>query len=353
MSVTKATTITQKCQNCGGNLIFSPTQQTLVCQQCGMIVPISGTPSTEKSFQMLLINAPTWQKGTAVYQCEHCGAKSVVSKSDLVAKCEYCGAANMLKTREIPGARPDTIIAFRLNQVAAEQAVQTWLSKRFFVPSRFKHQLATRPINGVYYPAFTFDARTTTKYTGVVVRTETKTTVVDGKMVTQSQTVHHPIAGTDTHIFDDVLIMANDEITPKIVRALQPFDTNRGKVFQQSYLAGFTVCQASKEPIPCWEEAKKTMHSVIYNKITTKYGIDTLGNLQLDMGIVDVTYKYVLLPIYVGHTTYQDKRYPIYINGQTGKVYGKTPKSPWKVLAWLAGMGLLAVGVGILLAVFL
>ncbi len=353
MSATKATTVAQKCKTCGGNLVFNPTQQTLVCKQCGNIVPITGTPSTEKSFQTLLINAPTWQKDTAVYQCEHCGAKSVVSKNDLVVKCEYCGVANMIRTREIPGVRPDTIVSFCLNQTDAYNQVRTWLSKRFFVPNQFKRRLEIRQLNGIYYPAFTFDAHTTTKYTGVEVREETTTTMVDGKMTMQSRTVRHQISGTDTHIFDDLLIVANDELSPRVLTAIQPFETNKGKAFQQSYLSGFTVCQASKEPVQCWEEAKKSMDSVIRDKINTKYGFGRIEELRLEMGIIDVTYKYALLPIYVGHTEYKGTKYPIYVNGQTGKVYGKTPKSGWKIFSWFAGLGLLAAGIGIMLAVFL
>ncbi len=353
MSATKATTIKQKCKTCGGNLIFNPTRQTLVCEQCGNIVPITGTLTTEKSFQSMLINAPTWQKDAAVYQCEHCGAKSVVSKFDLVAKCDYCGATNMVKTREMPGVRPDTIVPFSLGQTDAYNQVRNWLSKRWFVPHQFKRKLEMRQLNGIYYPAFSFDARVVTGYTGVKVRTETVTTIVDGVEVTQSQTVRHPIRGSDTHVFDDLLILANEEITPKILSALQPFETNKGQVFQQSYLSGFTVCQASKDPILCWEEAKKSMDSVIRDKINTKYSDCVIENLQLEMGITDVTYKHVLLPIYVGHTEYKDAKYQLFVNGRTGKVYGKTPKSGWKIFSWFAGLGLLAVGIGIMLAVFL
>ena len=352
MSASKTTSVTQKCKHCGGSLIFDPTKQTLVCNQCGNIVPVTGTPTTEKSFQALLINAPTWQKDAVVYQCDHCGAKSVVSKFDLVAKCDYCGAANMLKTSEMPGMRPDTIVPFRLSQADACSQVRNWLSKRWFVPHKFKHKLEIRQLSGVYYPAFTFDARVVARYTGVEVLTETVTNIVDGKEVSQEQTIRRRIGGVESHIFDDLLVLANEEMTTQMFSAIQPFDTNKGQVFQQSYLSGFTVSQASKEAIPCWEESRKSMDSVIRDKITTKYR-NTIENLQVEMGITDVTYKYVLLPVYVGHTEYKGTKYQLFVNGQTGKVSGKTPKSWWKIVSLLAGMGLVAVGVGIMLAVFL
>lgn len=45
-----------------------------------------------------------------------------------------------------------------------------------------------------------------------------------------------------------------------------------------------------------------------------------------------MTYKYVLLPVYVGHSTWRQKLYNFFVNGETGKVTGKAPVSPLKVL---------------------
>lgn len=353
MSAMKTTRIDKICPTCGGSLIFNPTQKTLVCKKCGVTLPVIGNKSTEKSFQSLLLRAPLWQKDTTVYCCEHCGAKSIISKFDIMAQCDYCGTASLTKTDEIPGVRPDTVVVFRLSQDDAEHQMHVWLSKRFFVPNQFKSLLAARQLRGVYFPAFTFDAQSCTKYTGVEVNTKTVTITVDEKSITETQTVHHPISGIDFHIFDDLLVLANDKITRGILTAIQPFDTNQGQVFQQAYLAGFTVCQASKEPQTCWEEAKKSMESVIRDKINTKYRDTTIENLQLDMEITAITYKYVLLPIYVGHTEYKGVKYPLFINGQTGKVYGKTPKSHWKIFSFFASFALLAFGVGIVLAMLI
>ena len=61
-----------------------------------------------------------------------------------------------------------------------------------------------------------------------------------------------------------------------------------------------------------------------------------------------VTYKYVMLPIYVGNFNYRKKLYNFYVNGETGKVVGKTPKSPLRILfAVLCGLAVI-VGVALL-----
>ena len=65
-----------------------------------------------------------------------------------------------------------------------------------------------------------------------------------------------------------------------------------------------------------------------------------------------VTYKYMLLPVYIGHSKYRKKLYNFFVNGQNGNVAGKTPVSPVKVTA-LVLLGLLAVvGIGLLIYFF-
>ena len=45
-----------------------------------------------------------------------------------------------------------------------------------------------------------------------------------------------------------------------------------------------------------------------------------------------VTYKYLLVPVWMSSFKYKDKLYQFVVNGQTGKVGGKAPTSVWKVL---------------------
>lgn len=348
------TKVVQKCKICGGDLVFNPSKNGSICQRCGNFASVTGIISNEKSLQTLLNNAPLWKKDATVVCCEHCGAKTVVSKFDLVAKCEYCGAANMVKTKETPGLRPDTVVLFGLNKDEAYKQVSAWLSKRFFVPSDFKHQLKERQINGIYYPVFTFDANVTGKYTGTLVQTNTTTVEVDGEQKTQTQTTRRSITDVISQTFDDIIISANEEISPQTLQQIYGFDTNHGQTFQESFLTGFTVAQATLDPHTCWNEAKKVMENRIRSRIATRYGdVNRVENLHLDLDFTNITYKYALLPIYVGHIEYKGIKYPLYMNGQTGKVSAKTPKSWRKILLTLAGMGLAAFGVGIILAMFL
>jgi hypothetical protein len=64
------------------------------------------------------------------------------------------------------------------------------------------------------------------------------------------------------------------------------------------------------------------------------------------------TYKYLLLPIYVGHCKWKKKFYNFFVNGHNGRVTGKTPVSGIKVFfTVLLGIAL-AIGIGVLIHYF-
>jgi hypothetical protein len=66
----------------------------------------------------------------------------------------------------------------------------------------------------------------------------------------------------------------------------------------------------------------------------------------------DMTFKYVLLPLWTGTYKYHGKSYQVFINGQTGKVSGDKPRDLLKtillttsfILSLLVVLAFLAVG---------
>lgn len=344
-------TYSQKCAACGGDLVFNPKKQMLECVQCGNTVLVHRTVTTEKSFETLLKQAPQWQDETVVYHCQNCGAKAVVSKTDIAVKCDYCGATNIIQIEDLPGIKPDTVVLFKLTKEEAIARAKRWLSKRFFAPNWYKKTVRAKNVNGIYYPAFTFDAQTSSSYHGVEIVTHTQTTYVNGKPVVNTYTTEHPFAGNLSKVFDDVLIPAATTITPESFKQLQPFGTNDACVYQKEFLAGFTASHYTKDAMQCWREAKDVMDRAIRREITNRYA-GLVEGLSVSTTTTNITYKYALLPLYVGHSEYDGKKYDLYVNGQTGKVHAKSPVSVWKVLFTTAA-ALAVVGGVIAVALFL
>ena len=90
-----------------------------------------------------------------------------------------------------------------------------------------------------------------------------------------------------------------------------------------------------------FEDAKDIMDRKLKSKILSQYHYHVVDYINISTTHEKVTYKYVLLPIYNLVYNYKKKPYSVYVNGNTGKVMGKTPISPIKVS--LLVLGILAV----------
>ena len=73
------------------------------------------------------------------------------------------------------------------------------------------------------------------------------------------------------------------------------------------------------------------MRLSIESSILKKYDYDVKYSLNVSTKFSNEQYKYVLVPIYVGHYKYKNKLYNFFVNGENGKVAGKTPVSAGKV----------------------
>ena len=73
-----------------------------------------------------------------------------------------------------------------------------------------------------------------------------------------------------------------------------------------------------------------------------------IGQVQTAIG--DVTFKHILLPVWLAAYKYRGKTYRFVVNGRTGRVQGERPYSAWKIgFAVLAGL-ILALGAAFVIA---
>ena len=340
-------TDTSSCPLCGGKLVYSPADRALKCEYCGGKGQIDMSRYGEELDFYDLINANnnTWSNDTHVFRCNNCGAKTVISKKEISKKCPFCGTTNVVQTEELCGLKPNAVLPFLLDKAQACENAVKWAKKRLFSPRKFKKNVYPEEIDGNYIPAFTFDTNTVTRYSGRLGRTKTRTKRVNGKTVTETYTEWFNISGTYNMSFDDFLVQASDSVEQRDVNKLSPFDTNQSQAYSSDYLMGFTAAQYSRSGQQCWEYARGVMQDQVKSAILRQYTYDKVGSFSMNMSCNNITYKYVLLPLYVGHYSYSKKLFNFFVNGRNGKVTGKAPISPVRVgIAVLLG---LAVAAGI------
>lgn len=338
-----------KCPECGANMVFSPADNALKCPYCDSVVGVERKSSAEVDLSKLFSGtANDWATDTNVYSCSNCGAKEIISKSEIVQNCPFCGTSNVVKTDDLSGLKPNAIIPFAIDKATASARVIAWAKKKFFAPRRFKENVKPEKLAGKYMPAFTFDAMTNSSYHGRLGVYYYETVRRGKNTVTVRKTRWFNIQGRSNMNFDDVLVKASDALPQKDLNNIMPYATNQSNEYNQTFLHGFSASQYSMTGEQCWNVAKQHMREKVRKRILSGYKYDVVGNLNIDTDFHNITYKYILLPLYVGHCNYSKKLYNFFVNGQNGKVSGKTPVSPVKV-GILAGIGaLLLAGIGLI-----
>ena len=113
--------------------------------------------------------------------------------------------------------------------------------------------------------------------------------------------------------------------------------------YRVEYLAGFRAEAYSIELEDAFGEARGHMDRMIERDVRFDIGGDRQRVGQVDTDIRDLTFKHILLPVWLAAYKYRGKSFRFVVNGRTGKVQGERPYSPIKIA--------IAVVVGLVIAV--
>lgn len=341
------------CHQCGAELQFQPGSDALKCPYCGHVNPI---PKSEDDIQELDFHAyleiarqDAVAESQQAVKCQACGAEFTTAGVRTSDSCPFCGSSVIVPVPQEVRIRPKSLLPFRLDQKQGREAYQKWITSRWLAPNALKKfARETGGLKGMYLPYWTYDANTTTAYTGMrgehYYRTESYTDSQGNRQTRQvRETRWWPASGVVFNQFDDLLVPATHSVPEKHARALQNWDLPELVPYQDDYLSGFLSERYQTGLEEGFEEAKVLMEPEIDRTIRYDIGGDeqriTSKRTQYD----DITFKHILLPIWLGSYMYRDKSYTFLVNARTGEVRGDAPISPWKV-AGLVLLGLLILG---------
>ena len=219
-----------------------------------------------------------------------------------------------------------------------------WLGSLWFAPNGLmEYARKGRRMIGVYTPCWTFDADTKSQYRGQrgTIYYEQRTVTRNGKTETiDVQKVRWtPIRGRVARFFDDVLIVASMALPAKFRQALVHWDLTRLEPYNPEYLAGFRSEAYTIELEEAYGEAREIMDRQILRDVRFDIGGDKQRVDHIDTDIRDVTFKHILVPVWIAAYRYRGRAFRFVVNGQTGQVIGERPWSAWKIaFAVLVGL---------------
>jgi DNA-directed RNA polymerase subunit RPC12/RpoP len=344
-----------KCKGCGADLVYQPGTTNLACKYCGAENPIesSTTEIKENDFHSALkkLDNVSVKETVVVVKCNGCAAEVTFEPNISSEDCPFCGIHILTEDKTtIEILKPAALLPFNIDSVKAYEEFRKWINGLWWAPNDVKKYAVQKDkLAGIYMPFWTYDADTGTSYVGErgVYYNESYTVTVDGKTETRTRqkTRWYPASGIVQVPFDDTLVRGSNSLPANLLEKLEPWDLENLTPYDHKYTSGFRTEKYQIDLEEGFVLAKKEMESAINSAISEDIGGDTCRVISQDTSYSNITFKHILLPVWVSSYIYNKKTYNFMINARTAEVQGERPYSWVKIT--LAILVVAAIGVGI------
>lgn len=339
-------TIQFKCQQCGASLYYEPGTEHLKCTACGSenSINIQSTQIIEEDYNKALQlldeqekQVPSEEKiHLTLLKCQGCGAETTIKEIQTSSKCSFCGTPSILSAKiEKNLIKPKYLLPFAIDHKQAQLNLKKWIQSLWFAPTALKELVKFDGLNGIYIPYWTYDSFTHTHYTGQrgVYYYETESYTVNGQRRTRQvrRTRWYPASGYVDFQFDDILIPGSHSVPKEKTLELEPWDLNNLVEFKSEFLSGFQAESYQVHLRDGFTDATQIIQSRITELIKRDIGGDTQRIHNRDTEYSKITYKHLLLPIWISAFKYNKTVFRVLVNARTGEVQGERPWSWWKI----------------------
>ncbi|MDA1014368.1 MAG: hypothetical protein O3A00_07945 [Planctomycetota bacterium] len=348
------------CEGCGADLKFSIDVQNLKCPFCAYEKRIEFSDDeevAEQDFHAILEKQCQHRRGQQAdavdeqqVRCDSCGANVLFSGTITSSECPYCASPMQLEGAHTADDRipVDGVLSFQVKHDAAQDNLVGWVKSRWFAPNEFLNRGVSGKFNGVYLPFWTFDAMTFTRYRGERGEHYFVEVGEGDEKKRERRTRWHYVSGRLKRFFDDLLILASQGLPTRLIDKLQPWPLERVVPFNQEMLAGYFARTYEIGIDAGFAEAKDRMEDAIADDVRDDIGGDEQRVHSSDTQFSAITYKHLLLPVWLLAYRYHEKSYQVMVNAATGEVQGERPYS-WIKITIAVVLGLVfAAGVAIL-----
>lgn len=286
------------------------------------------------------------------FQCKNCGAEVDVDPQQRSYVCAFCDSTYVVELpREFSGRQPpEFVVPFGITLEDAQERFQHWIKTGgLFRPGDLHTAKIEEKLRGVYLPFWSFSMLAQSRWSATIgehwYRTETYTTRENGKTVTKTRTVTEtewwPLDGRHHRYYSGYLVSGSRGLGQRDAQRVKPFHLAALKRYRPDFLAGWLSEVYSVQRQEALGTCEQEFARREENNIAAHMPGDTHRGLDVQTRFSQINSDLILLPIFLLSYRHGDKLYRFMVNGQTGRVAGDKPLSPWKIG--------IAVGLGILL----
>ena len=334
------------CPACGAQAEWNPTSQKLRCPFCGTESPYRIDRETGKVVELDLVTALRalpedergWQLPRRSVQCQACRAVMVFDPARVGQNCEFCGSPALVEYAEIKAPiRPQGVLPFRVDRSRVRDDIRGWWRQKWLAPGKLARTALVDTIHSLYVPYWTFDARVRCPWhaeAGYHYYVTVPATDSKGRPTTRQErrTRWEPAAGVVDHFFDDEPVPGTKGLPLELLREVEPFPTADALPYDTAFLSGHVVEHYQVVLIEAAQRSQEQMHAHLMQMCASQVPGDTHRNLQISPQYSQRTFKHVLVPVWLLSYNYGARAYQVVVNGYTGRIAGRYPRSVWKIV---------------------
>jgi DNA-directed RNA polymerase subunit RPC12/RpoP len=316
------------CPKCGGLVSFDLQTSQVTCKYCGYQGRTEDKLISDQEEKPLDFVLPTtlghrWADAQQRVSCTSCGAVGLLPPGQKTTQCPYCGSNQMIASSNSDELiDPQGIALMKFDPAKIQHIVKKWLGRGFFAPDDLVVAVQRLFLRPAYYSCWAFSGNMEMQW---------KCEVNEGT----SKNPHWlPRSGIESSFFDNVLVSGVSALTQAELKSIEPFNMKEILEFKPDYLAGWLTMvydrSVSNASLLAREKVTKKMRGELGTRV--EIGREK-RNLTMSAGDwIGMTYKHLLLPVWIGTYRYRGKEFHLLVNGQTGKVGGRKPRDTVKVV---------------------
>lgn len=336
-------TIEYKCPSCGGTLSFDVESQRVKCPYCNGEYDIDEMMKTEGNLTEVTDDLATnggteWEsgelEGMSEYQCQSCGGDIYSDSNTSATMCPYCGNAVILKGRLSGTLKPDRVLPFKKTKEEALEALQTFIGKKHFVSKKYLLENKLEEHKGLYVPFWVYDAD---------IDAQIEFQGVDERRWTSGDTEYterryYRVQRDGVIGFDHVPADGSSKIADDLMESIEPFDYNESVNFTSAYLTGYVADKYDLDQEAVRPRVKQRIQEGTIDAFRSTVHYDEVYTKNADIKTTKSSVDYVMYPVWMFSTTWEDKIFTFAMNGQTGKVVGNLPMDKLKLIGSTLGL---------------
>lgn len=302
-----------KCKNCGGGAVYEPGRKKMYCPHC------EGIDSEDIIHE------------GSITQCGNCGAPITTGPYTSSDRCVHCGSCIVFDERIEGRYEPNVILPFKINKYMAVEALNNEFKKRTFTPSTFLSEKSLSNMRGIYVPFWLYDYQARYDFRGQGTRVRSW---VSGN-TEYTETSYYDVIRQMEADFDKVPVDASIVMDDGEMDLMEPYAYEELEAFNPKYMSGFfgEVFNQGADELEgrARMKAGNASEELMQQSLT---GYSSMKPIHKNLNLNRNGLRYALMPVWMYQYDYRGETYRFHVNGQTGKVVGKTPVSKEKVFIY-------------------